>query len=426
MLKKTIVTIIIGFTILSCKNTQKSSDSNKIEIVNQTSSFVSKMNKIIKEKGIDKAMTWFKTNKELGKYEYNESELNQLGYKLLYELKKPKEAIKVFELSVTKFPKSANAYDSFAEAYLTNGDYDLSVENYRKSIKLGNVVQFHQLGFLPSKPYSETQIPNDTTKIFVSEGNWKNEIAFVYVQGGPDIDLQINKKDALHLMPNADKLLKIYPVQSQILNPDLLIANPILTPKQSAKENAISAEILNRTVSYLKNKGKKVFLIGHSYGSSISLEYLNSKKNLTDKTVIMGLDLNEDISSWNQLKTGEYIRWENGIKPVSKIVFSWIPKDYPIKDAFDRVADNLTALVKSNMQKNYTKLLKQSDFDKLISVYAKDDEANGRKSKEEIEFLKSKNVTVLKIEGNHHSMLTKEFMKKVYENLTTGKPFKTE
>lgn len=362
----------------------------------------------------------------MDKYKYNESKLNQLGYNLLYELKRPKDPIKVFELSVTKFPKSANAYDSYAEAYLINGDYGLSIENYRMSIKLGNSVQFHQLGFLPSKLYSETQIPNDTTKIFVADGNWENETTFVYVQGEPDVDLQINKKDALHLMPNSDKLLKIYPVQSQILNPDLLIANPIFTSEQSTKENAISAEILNRTISYLKDGGKKVFLIGHSYGSSICLEYLNSKKNSTDKTVIMGLDLDEDISSWNQLKSGEYIRWENGEKPVSKTVFSWVPKDYPIKNSFDRVVGNLTALVKSNMQKNYTKLLKQNDFDKLISVYAKDDEANGRKSKKEIEFLKSKNVTVFEIDGNHHRMSTTEFMNKVYEHLTTGKPFETD
>ncbi len=426
MLKKTIAIIIIGFIILSCKDAQKSSDSNKSKITNQNPSFVSEMNKITKEKGIDKAMAWFQANKGLDKYGYNESELNQLGYNLLYEHKRPKSAIKIFELSVTKFPKSSNAFASYAEAYLTNGDYNLSIENYRKSITLGNAIQFYQLGFLPSKPYSETQIPNDTTKLFIAQGSWENNTAFVYVQGGPDIDLQINEKDALHLMPNADKLLKIYPVQSQILNPDLLIANPILTAEQSANENAISAEILNRTVSYLKDKGKKVFLIGHSYGSSICLEYLNSKKNLTDKTLIMGLDLDEDISSWNQLNTGEYIRWENGEKPVSKTVFGWVPKDYPIKNSFDRFADNLTALVKSNMQKNYTKLLKQSDFDKLISVYAKNDEANGRKSKKEIEFLKSKKVTVVELEGNHHSMLTAKFMKKVYEILTTGKPFETK
>jgi len=37
-----------------------------------------------------------------------------------------------------------------------------------------------------------------------------------------------------NLFINADKLLKIYPLQSQILNPDLLIANPILKAEQSA------------------------------------------------------------------------------------------------------------------------------------------------------------------------------------------------
>ena len=226
-------------------------------------------------------------------------------------------------------------------------------------------------------------------------------------------------------MPNSDKLLKIYPYQSQMLNPDLLIANPNLTEKQSAQENSISVEILNRTILHLKNKGKKVFLIGHSYGASICLEYLYSKNNLTNKTVIMGLDLDEDISSWSELETGEYIRWENEM-PISKKNFGWIPNDFPILNAFNRVADNLTSLIKSNMQKKYTTLLEQNDFDKLVSVYATEDEANGRKSEQEIEFLNSKNATLVALEGNHHSMLTSNFMKKVYENFTQGKPFETK
>ena len=420
MLKNIFTILILGLVVLSCKNSQKSLTEN------HNVSFVTEMNRIIEENGIDQAMDWFQSNKGLDKYAYNESELNQLGYNLLYEQRKPEEAIKVFELNTIKFPESSNAYDSFAEAYLASGKYDLSIENYRKSIELGNSVKFHQLGFLSPKPYAKTLIPNDTTKLFVAKGNWENDIAFVFEQGGPDIDLQINLKDALHLMPNADNLLKIYPIQSQILNPDLLITDPVLTAEQSSAENEISAEILSRTIYYLKKKGKKVFVIGHSYGSSVCLEYLNSKKNLADKIVIMGLDLNEDISSWNQLQTGEYIRWENGESPVSKTVFSWIPNDYPIKTSFDRVADNLTSLVKSNMQKDYTRLLKKDDYDRLTFVYAKNDEANGRKSKEEIDFLKSKNVTVIGIEGNHHSMLTNEFMNKVFENLTTGKPFEEE
>lgn len=171
-------------------------------------------------------MMWFQASKGLDNYIYNESGLNRLGYILIYELKRPKEAIQVFEFAVSEFPKSPNCYDSLAEAFLINGEHALSIKNYRKSIQFDNSIKIHQLGFLSPKEYMETNIPSDTTELFIVEGDWQNKVAYVYVQGGPDIDLQIDGKDALHLMPNENRLLKIYPLQSQILNPDLLIANP--------------------------------------------------------------------------------------------------------------------------------------------------------------------------------------------------------
>jgi tetratricopeptide (TPR) repeat protein len=34
------------------------------------------------------------------------------------------------------YPRSFNVYDSLGEAYLMNGDKDLAIENYRKSLEL--------------------------------------------------------------------------------------------------------------------------------------------------------------------------------------------------------------------------------------------------------------------------------------------------
>lgn len=65
----------------------------------------------------------------------NESELNQLGYSLIGS-KRIEEAIKVFELNVQLFPKSANVYDSLGEAYLNKGDNKAALLNYKKSLEL--------------------------------------------------------------------------------------------------------------------------------------------------------------------------------------------------------------------------------------------------------------------------------------------------
>jgi tetratricopeptide (TPR) repeat protein len=49
--------------------------------------------------------------------------------------KKFKEALRVFELNAAAYPKSANAWDSLAEADMTAGK-ELAIQYYRKSLEL--------------------------------------------------------------------------------------------------------------------------------------------------------------------------------------------------------------------------------------------------------------------------------------------------
>jgi CubicO group peptidase (beta-lactamase class C family) len=68
-------------------------------------------------------------------YEVRENEMNRYGYRFL-QAGKVKEAIEVFKLNVEAFPKSSNVYDSLGEAYLANGDKELAITNYQKSVEL--------------------------------------------------------------------------------------------------------------------------------------------------------------------------------------------------------------------------------------------------------------------------------------------------
>jgi len=69
------------------------------------------------------------------KYNFAETELNSLGYYLLRS-QRVKEAIEIFKLNVEAFPQSSNVYDSLGEAYMTNGDKELAIKNYQKSVEL--------------------------------------------------------------------------------------------------------------------------------------------------------------------------------------------------------------------------------------------------------------------------------------------------
>ncbi len=70
-----------------------------------------------------------------GDYELSERAMNSLGYELLNR-KRVKDAIEVFKLNVEAFPEAWNVYDSLGEAYMVNGDKELAIQNYQKSLEL--------------------------------------------------------------------------------------------------------------------------------------------------------------------------------------------------------------------------------------------------------------------------------------------------
>ncbi len=63
----------------------------------------------------------------------NETELTLYGYSFLWE-NNLIEAIAIFELIISEFPNSANAYDSMGEAYLQAKDSIKALQNYEKAL----------------------------------------------------------------------------------------------------------------------------------------------------------------------------------------------------------------------------------------------------------------------------------------------------
>ncbi|NAS30710.1 alpha/beta fold hydrolase [Flavobacteriaceae bacterium R38] len=423
----------------------------------KTASVVKTFQAKIEQEGITEALEWYNNTKTKKKYDIKEMET--LAYTLaeqgefeeclailklnvrefpnskavfneryvcniaeyLWKSNLPEKALQFMDLNMKINPESEQAQRVYGEYYLHQGKEKLAVKYFKKAAQLNPRNNLFQIAFkVTDNDYKPTEIPNDTLKLFKSIGDFNNKTAFVYVQGGPDLELNIHDKDALHLLPNADKLLKIYPLQAAMLNPELVVSIPNLTTAQSDFENIQSAEILHRTISYLKSKNKTVYLIGHSYGASIIMEYLYKYDSPAEKIVLMGKDFDEDMRSYKGLKSGFYIRWHNGTEPVLRPFFGDLPETFTKENNLNAVVDNLTMLVKTHSAKRFTQLLNNKDLSNLIFVHARYDEANGRVSDKELQFLNSKGVKTIQTFGDHHSMLTKSFMGHLYDHLISG------
>jgi uncharacterized membrane protein len=91
----------------------------------------------IASSGIDQAAQQYHDLKatQAGVYNFDESELNNLGYELIRK-KEFKKAIRIFQLNVEAYPHSSNAYDSLAEGYMDDGDRVQAIANYEKALQL--------------------------------------------------------------------------------------------------------------------------------------------------------------------------------------------------------------------------------------------------------------------------------------------------
>jgi CubicO group peptidase (beta-lactamase class C family) len=96
------------------------------------------LHEVIETSGVGEAVDRYRDYKEgsADEYDLSESELNTLGYQLLYGDKKPQGAIQIFLLNCLEHPASSNAFDSLAEAYQVSGQKRLAKANYKKAIEL--------------------------------------------------------------------------------------------------------------------------------------------------------------------------------------------------------------------------------------------------------------------------------------------------
>ncbi|NQY05223.1 MAG: DUF3471 domain-containing protein [Flavobacteriaceae bacterium] len=126
--------------------TNSTSDVNDIglKLLNPTSNLTMPKKSIAKllqqeidANGIEKGIALYDSLKKKndGNYNFEEGELNRLGYDYLNN-EKIAIAIALFKKNVAEFPKASNPYDSLGEAYLKNGDTELAIANYTKSVQL--------------------------------------------------------------------------------------------------------------------------------------------------------------------------------------------------------------------------------------------------------------------------------------------------
>jgi len=67
---------------------------------------------------------------------FDENDINNLGYQYLTTLEKPKIAESILRANTILYPNSSNAFDSYGESLMINGDLENSLKSYQRAVDI--------------------------------------------------------------------------------------------------------------------------------------------------------------------------------------------------------------------------------------------------------------------------------------------------
>ncbi len=249
--------------------------------------------------------------------------------------------------------------------------------------------------------YEPTQLSEDTTNLFIEQGNKESDTVWIYEQGGPGITFP---DDNLKFLPNNHKYHHIHAHQAQDYNTTLYTYN--ITKEDAIIETNTSIEILKRIVHYFKSRGKMVVVIGNSYGSWIVLRYLSQYGSETaDKFVIMAGRLDMDYAFYSGFLQYKGMHFPDYI---TAVVGGQQPR---AGHKGDRLEMLLIGVICSDRN---TEQLKDVDLTNMLIAYSKDDPLVGRLKEHELQFLTSKKATIIHADGGHGGMWHEPYNEDVY------------
>ncbi len=248
-------------------------------------------------------------------------------------------------------------------------------------------------------------IPDRLKAAGYSFGNPAANTVILNTQGGPATALYTDEFQQIFREyggVDPEKIFCINVQQIQILK-STFFQNKKISFDEAGKYDKENIRMLAEIVRYFKSEGKNVILVGMSYGAFMVEDLLAEYGDIADKYLISGgrLDMPEQV--WKVFADGNEVAFNKGIE---------IEESIKINDK-DIAASNMAKLAAGYGQNRYTELLKDRNLSNVVYIYSTRDEAVGRLSDEEINFLKSKHVLIIKGEKGHmetmFSLLKKGF-----------------
>ncbi|MEI2696235.1 MAG: serine hydrolase [Saprospiraceae bacterium] len=216
-----------GKGVVVLTNSDRGADDIGFHLLNSASklitvkkSAVMEINKINFSHGPEAAWQAYEEIKknESTNYEFNEDEINSLGYSMLNK-NNIKAALIFFKINLHEYPNSSNVYDSYAEALMKDGQRQDAIENYQKSLELnpGNNNAIDMLNKMGVKQ-EVMLITVDSTVLASYVGNYALAPTFTIsiTQEGNQIFAQATGQSRFELFAKSSAVFYLKAIDAQI------------------------------------------------------------------------------------------------------------------------------------------------------------------------------------------------------------------
>ena len=237
-------------------------------------------------------------------------------------------------------------------------------------------------------------IENNFEENYISYGNENSDKVLIYIQGGPELTLnELTFYQLFSKVVDENNVRAVTIHQVQTKNLSFVPYDKKVDYSLSKSYSSKNVEMIKGVVDKFKKQNKKVYFVGISYGSILLKEYLSKYGNEDIEGIaffVGRIKQEEEVS--NSFKNGIARNFQTGEE-----------YEIPIMNS------NRLILASSIFFNDYTQKLKDIEFKNTYYVYSKDDEKIKGLNKEELDFLKSKNIKIIESNLTHFTATTDNF-----------------
>ncbi len=253
------------------------------------------------------------------------------------------------------------------------------------------------------------------TKHYYGIGNPESDTVIVNTQGGPMPELLEDEFAEVFAGVDLNEAFVVNVHQAHTLHPEK-IAQGVITFEEAIACDAESTKILAEVVNEFLRENKRVYVVGISFGAWMVQDLLATQGSVADGYLILVGRLDMTVEIWKSFSKGGSGYFENGVDPVIEDAEASDGQEIGPREYAQQ---NLPKIAAGLGHKRYTSLLKDVDLSKVTYIYGKSDEAVGRLSDSELDFLKLKGVNIISTEGGHGNDEIDDYMNKILNEFIT-------